>query len=78
MVRNVICIFFLFILLNGIHPQVTIFPDSIPTFDNAITSITGDTFVYEAGYFTTSSNSLYINKQAIILKPYATSTYVNL
>ena len=59
------------------NSQVTIFPDSWPTFDAAFTTQIANNLIYESAYFTNSATTLYLNKQGITLKPLATGTYVN-
>lgn len=70
-VNKILCI-------NKTNLQITNFPDSFNSFDVFFSSMASNNFVYNAGFFTATATTKYLNKQAITLTQFAPATYVRI
>ncbi len=66
------------LLLTSIHPQTNIFPETFKAADEVFQTTPSTKFLYKAGYFTSKSTNLFINRQAIVLNFYTATSFVNI
>ena len=69
-------IILIFLSIYTSRAQITYFPDTSKALDVIFPSQASNNFIYNAGYFSSASTKLYINKQGIELKPFHYSNFV--